>query len=283
MAFNRGPDNLALTPDEHGPVYWQPLERASVALQREVTTTIYTGSSKYRVPVVQATPQAEWTPEGQEIALSDPQTTEASVTPAKIAALTKLSREMADDSVGQALFVVQQGMVRDLADKIDEAFFGTPASAEAPGGLNDVAGISTLALDDAFSNADPFNAAMSIVEEEGRIVSAFVGNPATVLRLTNLKEATGSNRPLLQPDPTAPHRRVLAGVPLFSSRHVADNTVWALPRDAALSILRTPAEFAVSADAAFSSYSVMARLTQRAGFLFPHAAALVKITDVPAA
>jgi HK97 family phage major capsid protein len=282
MAFNRGPNTLALTPDEHGAVYWQPLRDTSVALRPEVTTNILTEAAKYRVPVVTGNPNAEWTPEGADIALSDPTTTEVSVTPPKVAALTKLSRELADDSGGQALGIVGQGMVFDLAQKIDEAFFGSPVSTEAPNGLNDVTGVSTVALTGAFANIDPFNEAMSIAEQQGRNVTAFVGNPDTVLRLTNLKEATGSNRPLLQPDPTAPHRRLLGGVPLLSSQYVADNTVWALPRDAALSILRTPAELATSEDAAFGSYSIMVRIVQRVGFLFPHAAAIVKVTDVTA-
>jgi HK97 family phage major capsid protein len=282
MAFNRGPNTLALTPDEHGSVYWQPLQDTSVALRPEVTTNIFTTSAKYRVPVVTDTPNAEWTAEGADIVLSDPTTTEVSVTPPKIAALTKMSRELADDSGGDAVFIVHSGMIRDLAQKIDEAFFGNPASVEAPNGLNDVAGVSTVQLTGAFANIDPFNEALSIAEQQGRIVTAFVGNPDTVLRLTNLKEATGSNRPLLQPDPAAPHRRLLGGVPLLSSQHVADNTVWAIPRDAALSVLRTPAELAMSEDAAFGSYSIMVRIVQRVGFLFPHAAAIVKVTDVTA-
>jgi HK97 family phage major capsid protein len=280
MAFNRGEGTLALTPDDHGAVYWQPLNALSVALQ--VSDNIQTTAAKYRVPVVTATPNAAWTAEGAEIALSDPTTTEVSVTPPKLAALSKVSRELADDSGQTAIGIVGQGMIRDLAQKLDEAFFGSPVSAEAPSGLNDVVGISTVTLTDEFANADPFNAAMSQAEQVGETVTAFVGHPDTVLRLANLKESTGSNRGLLQPDPTAPGRRVIGGVPLFQSQHVAANTVWAIPRSASLAILRTPAELTVSQDAYFSSYSLGVRIVQRAGFLFPHAAALVKITDVPA-
>ena len=281
MAVNRSENTLALTPDDHGAAWFQPLQAASVALQ--VCQNIFTQSSTYRVPLVTGTPQAAWTAEGADIALTDPTTAEVAVTPPKIAALTKISRELNDDSGQQVLGIVGQGMQWDIAQKLDEAFFGSPAGTIAPNGLNDVTGVSTVALTDDFRNVDPFNEAISIAEQHGRNVTAFVASPATALRLANLKQGTGSEIGLLQTDPSMPSRRVISGVPLYVSQHVADATVWAIPRDSALAVLRTPAELAVSSDAAFASYSLMVRIVQRAGFLFPYGASLVKITDVPPA
>ncbi len=102
-------------------------------------------------------------------------------------------------------------------------------------------------------------------------MTAFVGDPASVLKLTTLKEATGSNRPLLGADVTVPTRRTIHGVPLFSSPYVEAGMVWAIPSQAAFSVIRTPAELAASEHgAAFVSYSVLVRIVQRIGFLFPH-------------
>ncbi|WP_241471649.1 hypothetical protein [Mycolicibacterium neoaurum] len=56
-----------------------------------------------------------------------------------------------------------------------------------------------------------------------------MASPSTVLTLAKLKRESGSNLPLLQPDPTKPGRRQVFGAHLLSSPAVADDTIWGLP------------------------------------------------------
>jgi HK97 family phage major capsid protein len=281
MAFNRDSNNIVLRPDEFGEIYYRPLRGASVALQ--VTRNVQTGASTYRVPVVTAFPTAEWTAEGAVITATDPTVTEVSCTPPKLAGLTVVSREMLDDSGGDAASVITNGLINDLARKIDEAFFGAPVSALAPNGLRDLTTEQVVNVTGDFANLDAFAEALSKAETVGAQVNSFVAAPATVLALQQLKESTGSNRPLLGADVSSPTGRSILGVPVYSSPHVEADVVWAIPAPAAVSVLRTPAELSVSDDAYFSSYSVGVRVVQRAGFVFPHEAAIVKITANAAA
>jgi hypothetical protein len=60
----------------------------------------------------------------------------------------------------------------------------------------------------------------------GAQVTAFVTTPVTALVLANMKEATGSSKPLLSPDPTQPTRRVIFGVPLLASPEDFNCSQW---------------------------------------------------------
>lgn len=145
----------------------------------------------------------------------------------EIAALTIISRELADDSSPEASATVGQAIVRDNSRVLDEAFFGSIA-APAPAGLAALAGVTTV--DGDATDLDVFAEALSAVQTVGAQVSNFVTSPATALTLATLEDESGSSRPLLGNDPTVPTRRVIFGVPLLVSQYVADNTVWVFPR-----------------------------------------------------
>jgi HK97 family phage major capsid protein len=106
-------------PDQHGPLVVQPTLAASVFAQ--VASAVMTSANNYRVPIVAADPVASWAAEGAEITPSEPTLTELTVTPAKVAGLTIISRELADDSSPQAARVVGGGLARDIARRIDQA------------------------------------------------------------------------------------------------------------------------------------------------------------------
>src|SRR5688500_10314757 len=88
--------NAAFLPDQIGALIVRPVEQASVAIQ--VSTLVNTPSHTFRIPVVADDPNAAWTAEGAEIAPSDAVLDEEEVTPAKLAALSIISRELAEDS-----------------------------------------------------------------------------------------------------------------------------------------------------------------------------------------
>lgn len=263
-----------ILPDAYGKLIVTAVQSASVASQ--VAATVPTNSTVFHVPILAADAAAAWVVEGAEINPTDATFAEAVVTPAKLAGLSIISRELAEDSSPAAAQLVGQSIARDLARKLDLAFFGN-LPTPAPAGLEAVPGVTAVTAGTAYTTLDPFAEAISLAEQEGATLGGFVANPADALTLATLKEQTGSNKPLLGPDPSAPTRRTLLGVGLYSSPAVTPGTVWALPRDRVLIVLRTDAKVETSTDAYFSSDRVGVKATLRAGFAYPHPAAIVKI------
>jgi HK97 family phage major capsid protein len=182
----------------------------------QVTTVVTTSSHDFRIPIITSDVSAAWTAEGNEITPSDAGVTEITVTPKKLAALSIISNELANDSSPTAADVVGESIARDLARKLDAAFFGSTVS-NGPSGLESLNGYGFVDTDSvALTNVDAFSEAISKAENEGATVTSFVANASTVLALSKLKKLTGSNEPLLQPDPVLPTRRQILGVPLYS-------------------------------------------------------------------
>src|SRR5690242_11132860 len=132
MTMTRANGAVILTPDEVATLLLDPVEAASIAT--EVASVVRTESSTYRLPVVGSDPSAEWVAEGDEITPSNMEFDEEEVTPAKVAGLTIITRELANDSSPEAAATVGNGLARDIARKVDAAFFGNLASP-APKGL----------------------------------------------------------------------------------------------------------------------------------------------------
>src|SRR5262249_30586416 len=72
-------------------------------------------------PAPPPTPAAGWVAEGADITRTDPDVDELVVTPRKCAALVKIWSELGADSSPAAAQVVGDGLVRDLARKVDQA------------------------------------------------------------------------------------------------------------------------------------------------------------------
>lgn len=266
-----------LRPEEVGTLVVQPVATVSVAMQ--VATVVYTGSHDYRIPIVTDDPAAGWFAEGAEITPADAVMDEEVVTPKKVAGLTIISNELAEDSTPEASQVVGLGIARDIARKIDAAFFGN-TTVNGPSGLLSLAGVSTVDIGTSIASYDVFAEAISKAEAEGAQVTTFVANPTDALALAKLKTATGSNQPLLGQGATDALDRRILGVPLLTSSAIAAGVIWAIPRDRVTIVVRRDATLAVDRSAYFSSDRVGVRATMRVGFGYPHPAAVVKMYDV---
>ncbi|MBF6298039.1 phage major capsid protein [Nocardia amamiensis] len=263
-----------LLPEQIHALIVRPVERDSVAFQ--VSTVLQTDSTSSIFPVVKEDPAAAWVAEGEEIAPDDSEHAEIEVVHRKVAGLTIVSRELAEDSNPSALDIVGSGLVRSIVGKVDQAFFAA-ATVNGPAGI----GSTTHQFVDIGSgivDLDPFAEAISLAEEKGALITSFVAAPATVLALSQLKElTTGSNKPLLGPDPSRPGARSVLGVPLLSSPFVTDGDVWAVPKQFVFTTLRSGTRLTISEDAYFSSDRVGVKATLRCGFGFPHPASIVRI------
>ncbi|MBS1693177.1 MAG: phage major capsid protein [Actinobacteria bacterium] len=255
----------------------RPLIAQSVATRVGRVVPITAGS--LRLPIVSADPSAAWTAEGAEIAVSDPTLIEVDVVPKKLAGLVVVSNELAADSSPAALGVVGEGLVRDLARKIDAAFFAN-TTTNGPAGLLSIAS-TTIDAGDTWVNLDWAEQAKTLAELHNVTVDAFVCHPNTALDLASLKDETGSNRPLLQPDPTAPAARTVAGVPLLTSPAIAEDIVWSIPRSRVVVAMRSGTSVVPDSSAFFTSDRTAIRATLRVGWGFSDPAAIGKVVLTP--
>ena len=261
-----------LLTDSIGKLVVQPVLAESVAAQ--VATVVSTGAHTYRLPVVASDPTAGWFAEGAEITPSDAALEEVIVTPSKLAGLSIISRELAEDSSPAAAQVVGQGLARDLARKLDVAFFAN-TTTNGPSGLLSLTTSTTVA---AFTSTDVFAAAISEAETFGAKLDHFVTTPAVALTLAQLRKATGSNEPLLGSDATKPGTRTILGVPLLVSPAVSSGVVWGIDSSFVQVVVRDDTRLEVDRSAYFSSDRVGVKATMRAGFAFPHPLSIQKIT-----
>ncbi|GAA1171304.1 phage major capsid protein [Nesterenkonia xinjiangensis] len=269
---------------EYTDLVLDPLFRSSLALGGGVhpegdalpaapqLTTVhrYQQRSELRIPVWREDPSAEWVAEGQEIVTDAPELDEIVIDPKKVAGIVPITRELARDSTPEASQRVGQSLAREAGRKVDQAFFGDLAStnANAPSGLEsldlDALTVATLENLDAFQEA-----ALDVATNEGE-VSGWVAHPATMLQILQLKDASDSNRVLLE-------NGDLLGRPLIPSPHVSEGTVWGLDHRHIYVALSQDIELDVSSDVYFTSDRVALKVTCRVGFGFPHHGAIAKV------
>ena len=132
--------------------------------------------------------------------------------------------------------------------------------------------ITPTAVDagDAWADLDCAEEAKSNAEQHNTTVGTFVANPTTALAISTLKEygTAGSNRALLQSDPTAPASRTVAGVPLLTRPSIGNNIVWALPRSRIIVALRLGTTVETDSSAFFSSDRTAVRAIVRVSWGF---------------
>lgn len=266
-----------LLPDQIGALVVQPVRELSVALR--VTTVVGTSSNQFRVPVLTGDAGAAWTPEGGVITPDDADFSEIIVTPAKLAGLSIVSRELAEDSAPSAQALVGQSIAASIARQVDLALFGDTTS-NGPDGLLSLEDVSVVDTTGGITNVDVFAEALSAAEVEGAEITAWVANPLDVLALSQLKRQEASNEPLLGFDPSQPTRRQILGIPLVSSPAVAVGDIWGIPLTKVMAVVREDTTLDIDRSAYFNSDSIGIRATMRVGFAFPHPAAIVRLTAV---
>lgn len=264
-----------LSPEIAYQVLVDPLARESVAGQ--VTTVHNTLKNSVNFPRVLKDPSTSWLNEGDEINASAPEMGEVIVTPAKVAGLTVVSTELLEDSDVPVSDIVGGGLVRDIATRVDAALFGDLPSP-APSGLESLTTTATVAAGTEWDSLDPFQEAVNAAANLGAVIDHFVAHPDDQLALSRIRRATGSNESLLTTSPTEAANYVVAGRPLVPSAHVTPGTIWAIPKDRIMMVVRRDAKLDVSDGPFFTSDRVAIRATMRVGFGFLEPEAIVKIS-----
>lgn len=265
----------ALTTADIHSLIVEPVQRLSVAL--DVSTITPTAATEMRFPRITSDPTAAFVAELDPIPQSDAGSDEIVARPVKVAGLSTISVELAEDSSPAAAQVVGDGIVRSIADRVDAAYFGPPLPAPAPSGLRALTGATEVEAPADWLDADPFYEAVAAGEQSGAAVSTFVAHPTDALALSVLKAGAGSNVPLLGSDPTAATRRVLAGVGLVTSKHVEPGVVWGIPRSHCFAVVRKDAEVETSEHFLWANHGISVRGVMRVAFALPYERGVVKI------
>lgn len=276
MALTTVNGSSILKPEQINDLIVTPLTQESVAFQ--VSTVARTDANQYRVPRVVGDPTTGWTPEGTEITPDDVDLDEILVTPRKVAGLTILSNELIADASEDAARLIGQRLVNSLRRKIDAAYFAN-ATPNGPSGIRSVAGVTSVlsGVAGSVSNYDVFYEGAALVEAAGGQVTSWVASPAHAIALSRIKESTGSNKSLIQPDVTQPTRRQLAGAPLVLSPDLATPEVWGISKPYSIVVLRNDAKVEIDSSPFFTSDRTAVRVTLRVGFAFAHPAALAQV------
>jgi len=284
MVSNTSTSAPIIGPEIVGPLLVEPAFNAAVAGSVATRVTLPAGVPKYRIPVVAADPSAAWVAEGDEISPSDATLDEIEVSPAKLSALTIVTSELIEDSEldvvdeGSApASVVGAGLARDMARKLDAAFFGNLA-APAPAGLGSLEDTSTIDAGSGITAVDPFIDAVAAASDVFAHLDAWVMSSADFVTLAKLKRSSTSNVPLLTDDPTVPSGRTLLGLPIYTTPALTAGTIYGIPRDRCFVIIKDSADIAVDRSVFFTSDRVAVRARMRVGFGFPHHTAIVKVT-----
>lgn len=272
--FDTKTGSIILEPDQVEGLLVLPTLDNSITAQ--ITNTVRTSKHRVRFPRLVEDPTAQWTEEGSEIKPSQPKFDEVVAELAKVAGLVIVTNEMLNDGEDHALNQIGNGLVRQLTNSIDEAFF-TALADPAPQGLTS---ITPTALDvgGELDGLDWAEEALALAATAGSRIDHFVCHPSTALTLALLKESTGSNRGLLQPNPASPTVRDVGGVPLITTTHVEEGVIWGIPKENTHLVVRHDAEVISDGSALFTSDRVAIRGTMRVGFAFPHEPGVVKIT-----
>ncbi|MGY3204311.1 phage major capsid protein [Streptomyces sp. TE5632] len=272
-------DAAGLTPADYGELVTKPVEALSVAYL--TGTKVTTSAHNYRIPILASDVNVGAVAEGAEITPSDATFDELVVAPVKFAGLSIVSRELHDDSNPSAADQVGKSIARQIANSVDNALFNV-LSAPNPAGFASLAGISTVEAPATYANLDPFEEAVSLSEAAGGRITSWVTGAATALEIAKLKDATGSNKALLNPDLTADGRRTILGRPIVVSPYVPADTVYGVSKDDFLVVTREDTRLDVDTSAYFSSDRVAVRGTMRVAFGMPVAGAHVRITNAAA-
>lgn len=266
-------------PTVTGNLIVQPLQEESVALRAlGGPITAPEAANAYAVPIIQGDPTASWLEEGQEITVSEPDLGEDRDYFHKVGGLTIISRELAKDSSPSVLAEIGRGLARDIAHRIDEAFFGARATNTlAPRGLGDTQGVTVTPT--TYATLDAFTEAKISAASVGATINAWACNADTATTLAAIKTGEGSALPIMQPDPRGSATLTIAGAPLLITDTIEDGTVWGLPKAGpAQIVIREDVTVEADGSAYFSSDRVGIRAVARLTTVYPHAAAIQKLT-----
>lgn len=213
-----------LTYEQVRSILVQPLEAKSKFLASGVT--IFDTAGPLRLPKMGAATAPQWHGESEQITEVEGDFDEVSLMPStmkSVKVITRYSNELARQSVVSLDSALKARLVKDVADVIDNQFFGAAGDGiTTPKGLFTYAGQrletgATYAL-----GLDTLHDAEALALEADVNVDAlkWVLRPSDLVALRKVKATTGSNQYVLQPDVTRANGYTLLGKPVIVTNRI---------------------------------------------------------------
>lgn len=217
-----------LTAEQVQRVLVKPLEAVSTFLSAGVR--IVDTAGPLRLPKLGGATSPAWFGENEQITPEvDPTFDEITLLPSTIKSvktLTRFSNELARQSVISLDQALRERLVKDVADTIDAQFWGASngSSSTMPQGIlnyagQSITGVGALTLDKLL---DAEALALSANVDPSRLKWAMSSRELTALR--KIKQGTGSNAYVLQPDPTRAGGYTIFGKPVIVTNRIPDTT-----------------------------------------------------------
>jgi HK97 family phage major capsid protein len=218
-----------LTTEEVQSILVGPLEHASIFLASG-PRIFDTPARPVRVPLLTGSAEPDWIGESAQITEKDATFDEVTLLPdtmKSVKVITRFSNELARQSVIALDAALRDRLVRDVAAKLDHAFFGgdggSPAGSEPLGlvnwtGTQEITAVGAIALDDLH---DAVGLLLAVGADPTR--ARWVMRPSTFTTLRKLKD--GAQRYQLEPDPTEAGVFRLLGLPVAVTDRLPVDTV----------------------------------------------------------
>jgi HK97 family phage major capsid protein len=284
----------ALVPSDYQLYVWDRLAAQAVALKAGPPTIIQTERHSILLPHLLTDATAAWVAENGTITEADPTGEQITVTPTKVATLTKFSRESATDSNPAIADMVANNLQRSIALAIDLGFYEGTGSSNQPTGLKNTSGILTQSM--GTNGASPTHldfllTALSTLEAQNADMSkvVIVAPARTVNDLFALKDS--QNRYLMSSVTAGgASARSIEGVPIFTSNQLtltetqgtsnAANSVYVYDASQVIVVKAHDVRVEATSEAYFSTDEIGIRCIARVGFAVPNPHAVVRIMGV---
>ena len=271
--------NSGFLPQDYGQLVVEPLRSLATAFDPRVSTQITTTSTTFNIPVVRADAGAAFVAEGGDISISDADFDTVAVTPAKIAGITVVTRELAEDSNPAAQQVIADGLAQSIANQVDKALFShlaAPApSGLATAGIHEITGWTPTA-----ANFDAIVTAIGYVAAHGGKATSIVLNATDLWTLAKVKEGSTSQRGLLTASVTDPTQFLVEGVPLIGNAQVTAGHAYVVDATQVFTVIRDDTRVEVDKSVYFVSDRVAVKATARIGFGVASLDCNVRLTNV---
>jgi HK97 family phage major capsid protein len=275
---------------------WDRLAPQSVALQTG-PTIVESERTTISLPHLTADMSSAWLAENGSISAADPTLETIQVTPSKAAALTVVSRELADDSDPAILQIVADKLTRSVGLTIDLGFFEGSGASNMPRGLKNTSGITNdtttmTANGSTFSNLDPILTAIGVLEQKNVNMDkvAIVMHGRSYAELLKLKDSQNRYLSVNVLDGTQGYQRSIDGIPLYVSNQLsitetqgtssAASSVYVYDASQVLFVRSHALRVEMSYDAFFGNDQVAVRAIARVGVSVPNPLAVYRLAGV---
>ena len=261
-----------ISPQQYGTLIDQSIKSKSIAARS--STVLQIDNESVRFPILGDGLTATWKAELEDIDLSDMSLTQVEVRPSKVAGMSRLSAELADDSSPAAAELVGRGLAEQISERIDATWFAGAAVAPAPAGIESITPTKVAQDPAAITNLDAFISARFAAETNRATLTNWIVSPTVAEKISQLKTQTNANSYLVE---VVEDGLRLCGLPVLVSKHVpATVAFYGIDRSQALFVIRKGTTVERSRDSAFRQDGVDVRAIARVGFAWVNPAGVIR-------